>query len=599
MTGWRMQPTASVLGVIAIVSVMITNTASDAKSDDVERGVNHLDEEDRHFDERIANRTVESASWSRGNDTAALEEAIPAFAVEYMTSTKDSISLVTVMEAHLENTSKRYTDDQRMLVPKRIEASEQAEEVLTTLEHEDVRRINESTVEKSKEDWLMSMVSVEEAGVTEGKNVEDIRAISFLVPPLEKGEDYQDSRQQEKTNVEQMDETSKFGEARKNQSRPANNLLLTGKSTKAFYEIKPSIRTLETDRGREHQFQATTHRTLLGRKFVLPSVDSAFGKFGPYFEDGGQEINVTARIGSTVLLDCKIGMLGDKKVTWLQHNKESFRLLTVGRTLYSNDQRISLNFRYPSNWRLQILYANPRDSGLYQCQVATHPPMVKKVNVIVTGGCSTLSRYVTCLDYCANVVSRLLDHVNAFCRTIASRLADYRARVSDPSPATMPETDSLLARLDPKSPRTDDSNAPALTISDDSGRIVSKERHLKAGSILRLRCEARDVLESLNESVVWTRGDETLTEDVSENRTTEISAGKEVLVIVSTLIVERASPRHAGNYSCMVPGKAKTIVAVHVLNGELPAAVHDGNGVSRAFLNLWLVHLTMSYVFTR
>lgn len=54
----------------------------------------------------------------------------------------------------------------------------------------------------------------------------------------------------------------------------------------------------------------------------------------------------------------------------------------------------------------------------------------------------------------------------------------------------------------------------------------------------------------------------------SENRTTEISAGKEVLVIVSTLIVERASPRHAGNYSCMVAGKAKTTVAVHVLNGE-------------------------------
>jgi len=39
-------------------------------------------------------------------------------------------------------------------------------------------------------------------------------------------------------------------------------------------------------------------------------------------------------------------------------------------------------------------------------------------------------------------------------------------------------------------------------------------------------------------------------------------------VIVSTLIVERASPRHGGNYSCMVPGKAKTTVAVHVLNGE-------------------------------
>lgn len=56
--------------------------------------------------------------------------------------------------------------------------------------------------------------------------------------------------------------------------------------------------------------------------------------------------------------------------------------------------------------------------------------------------------------------------------------------------------------------------APELTITDDSGRAVSKERHLKAGSALKLRCEARDVIESLKESVIWTRGDETLTEDV-------------------------------------------------------------------------------------
>lgn len=61
----------------------------------------------------------------------------------------------------------------------------------------------------------------------------------------------------------------------------------------------------------------------------------------------------------------------------------------------------------------------------------------------------------------------------------------------------------------------------------------------------------------------------------SENRTTEISAGKEILVIVSTLIVEKASPgKHAGNYSCMVPGKAKTTIAVHVLNGEYVLYVH-------------------------
>lgn len=73
------------------------------------------------------------------------------------------------------------------------------------------------------------------------------------------------------------------------------------------------------------------------------------------------------------------------KVTWMHHVKDSLRLLTVGRIPYQMDQRISLNFRYPSNWRLQILYASPKDSGLYKCQVATDPPLEKRIYVSVTG----------------------------------------------------------------------------------------------------------------------------------------------------------------------------------------------------------------------
>ncbi|KYM81677.1 hypothetical protein ALC53_07839 [Atta colombica] len=375
---------------LLIINMIVCFLLAEAENGAIERGINHLDEENQRLDERIVkNRTIETASWSRGNDTTALEEVISAFTVEY--SIKDLPSLVPVVDPHFENASKTYIDDQMIFASKRIENSEQAEEALAMkLDHENVQGMNDSKMEKPKDDWLTLISVAKEEDVTEArygeqKNAQDIRAISFQVPPPdEKEEDYQDSRQQGKTSVGHMDETRKLSETKKNQTKPANNLLLTGKSTKAFYEIKPSIRTLETERGRD-QFQITTHRTLSGRKFVLPSVDSAFGKFGPYFEDGDREINVTARIGSTVLLDCKIGMLGDKKVTWLQHNKDFFRLLTVGRTPYSNDQRISLNFRYPSNWRLQILYANPRDSGLYQCQVATHPPLVKKINVVVTG----------------------------------------------------------------------------------------------------------------------------------------------------------------------------------------------------------------------
>ncbi|XP_046751618.1 uncharacterized protein LOC124414653 [Diprion similis] len=298
------------------------------------------------------------------------------------------------------------------------------------------------------------------------------------------------------------------------------------KTSKAFYEIKSSM-TTEAVIDADNFQDLSTHANV--RKFIFPTIPwmaSAMGKYGPYFEDGPEDTNITARIGSTVLLDCKIGMLHDKTVTWVQHIKDSIHLLTVARQVYSADQRVSLSFRYPSNWRLQIQYASLRDSGLYECQVATHPPRIKKINLIVT--------------------------------------------------------------------------APVLTIVDDAGRVVAAgERHLKAGSVLKLSCEARDVREDEGESLVWSRGDETLTENVSENKTMEYIGEEGIHVVVSTVSVDRATPRHAGNYSCSVPGRTKSTVVVHVLNGELPAAVHDGNGVSHAVLNLWLVHLTISYVFSR
>ncbi|KAK0093202.1 hypothetical protein PV326_014091 [Microctonus aethiopoides] len=123
--------------------------------------------------------------------------------------------------------------------------------------------------------------------------------------------------------------------------------------------------------------------------------------------------------------------------------------------------------------------------------------------------------------------------------------------------------------------------APLLNITDDSGRVISGERHLKAGSALRLRCEGRDVLERLNESLLWTRGDETLTSNVNENRTTELVDDKEISVIVSTLTVERATPRHAGNYSCTVPERAKTTIAVHVLNVDAITHSCDASAASQ------------------
>ncbi|KAG6795919.1 hypothetical protein HZU73_08752 [Apis mellifera caucasica] len=62
------------------------------------------------------------------------------------------------------------------------------------------------------------------------------------------------------------------------------------------------------------------------------------------------------------------------KVSWIKR-KNVQELLTVGLTTYANDERFqAIHFHHSEDWTLQIKYVQPRDAGLYQCQVSTHPP---------------------------------------------------------------------------------------------------------------------------------------------------------------------------------------------------------------------------------
>ena len=60
-------------------------------------------------------------------------------------------------------------------------------------------------------------------------------------------------------------------------------------------------------------------------------------------------------------------------------------LLTVDKTTYTKDVRVKASFMYPNNWRLEIKDVGPQDSGLYNCQLSTHPPIGLFTSVKVTG----------------------------------------------------------------------------------------------------------------------------------------------------------------------------------------------------------------------
>ncbi|TMW52428.1 hypothetical protein DOY81_002486 [Sarcophaga bullata] len=61
-------------------------------------------------------------------------------------------------------------------------------------------------------------------------------------------------------------------------------------------------------------------------------------------------------------------------VSWIR--KRDLHILTAGSTTYTSDQRFQvLRPENSGNWTLQIKYPQPRDSGIYECQINTEPKM--------------------------------------------------------------------------------------------------------------------------------------------------------------------------------------------------------------------------------
>ncbi|CAF4942016.1 unnamed protein product [Pieris macdunnoughi] len=103
----------------------------------------------------------------------------------------------------------------------------------------------------------------------------------------------------------------------------------------------------------------------------------------PFFEDDASTNNVTAQLGSRVHLHCRVHDLGEKTISWVRRKGEELHLLSVGRHTYSADSRYSLAFEHPNDWRLLIQYVSERDEGYYECQISTHPPLVRRVHLSV------------------------------------------------------------------------------------------------------------------------------------------------------------------------------------------------------------------------
>uniref|UniRef100_A0A1I8QAK9 Ig-like domain-containing protein n=1 Tax=Stomoxys calcitrans TaxID=35570 RepID=A0A1I8QAK9_STOCA len=97
------------------------------------------------------------------------------------------------------------------------------------------------------------------------------------------------------------------------------------------------------------------------------------GTGGPTF-DTTVPSNITGLVGKTVKLTCRVKNLGNRTVSWVRHR--DIHLLTVGRYTYTSDQRFeAMHSPHAEDWTLRIRYAQRKDSGIYECQISTTPPI--------------------------------------------------------------------------------------------------------------------------------------------------------------------------------------------------------------------------------
>ncbi|KAL1509845.1 hypothetical protein ABEB36_004522 [Hypothenemus hampei] len=91
----------------------------------------------------------------------------------------------------------------------------------------------------------------------------------------------------------------------------------------------------------------------------------------PYFDDIGPR-NVTAVVGQSALLNCRVKHPGDRTVSWMR--KRDLHILTSSIHTYTGDGRFSVRHpEHSDDWDLKIDYVQKRDAGVYECQVNTEP----------------------------------------------------------------------------------------------------------------------------------------------------------------------------------------------------------------------------------
>ncbi|XP_075215164.1 zwei Ig domain protein zig-8-like isoform X1 [Lycorma delicatula] len=284
---------------------------------------------------------------------------------------------------------------------------------------------------------------------------------------------------------------------------------------------------------------------------ILPQIGSAYVSQGggnavetatpsgdrlqPYF-DPLTPRNVTALVGKSAYLSCRVRNLGNKTVSWVRHR--DIHILTVGGYTYTSDQRfMALHHRDNDEWTLHIKWAQKRDAGMYECQISTQPVKSFFVNLNV-------------VDYGPTTEANLKQLIESPRLSADVYHQMYRDHIQVPTAAIL--------------------GGPDI--------------HVDKGSTINLTCSIKYSPEP-PAYIFWYHHDEVISYDSSRGGVSVITEKGEVTT--SYLLIQHARLTDSGKYSCSPSNAELASVRVHVLNGESPAAMQTGSaGLSNSSFNL-------------
>lgn len=86
------------------------------------------------------------------------------------------------------------------------------------------------------------------------------------------------------------------------------------------------------------------------------------------------------------------------QVSWVRHR--DIHLLTVGRYTYTSDQRFEAqHYPHTEEWTLKIRYPQRKDSGFYECQISTTPPIGHPVYLTIVGEKNFILFFIISSDF--------------------------------------------------------------------------------------------------------------------------------------------------------------------------------------------------------